>query len=63
MKKEESRELTDEELESVIGGQSREAFLIWKCHRVNEVNASKKRRVVEHPLILEYDNITKSKGD
>lgn len=29
---EESRELTDEELEQVIGGQTRESFEYWAAH-------------------------------
>jgi len=32
---EDSRELTDEELEQVIGGASREAFLHWAAEQYN----------------------------
>ena len=37
-----SRELTDEELETVIGGRARESFEIWRCEMINELNAIRK---------------------
>ena len=33
-----SRELSDEELEIVIGGQTRESFEHWRCEIINALN-------------------------
>jgi len=36
-----NRELTDEELSNVIGGQSREAFDLWRVKLINETLGSR----------------------
>ncbi len=33
-----NRELSDEELEMVVGGQSHEAFEHWRCEIINTLN-------------------------
>jgi hypothetical protein len=53
---EESRELTDEELEDVIGGASRQAFLRWAAdtynlHRKEEYD----KQINEEPARTRHD--------